>query len=282
MLASLAGQGWLRASAYRPTSGSQPWEPVVAADTVCIMANALNRLDGTAHLDAPEVFADGADLPTLIQLAGDPRVSGFTTNPTLLRKAGVTDYESFARSALEVVGGRPISFEVLADDLDEIGRQARLLAGWGDSVFVKIPVMTTDGTSTHQVVADLAADGVQLNVTALMTVRQVAVVSAALAGGPPSYISVFAGRVADAGRDPMPIMSAAVAMLDPEPSQRLIWASPREVFNYVQAAQVGCHVITMTSDLIEKLATIGKDLDQFSLDTVTMFRNDAVASGFIL
>ena len=194
----------------------------------------------------------------------------------------MTDYESFARSALEVVGGRPISFEVLADDLDEIGRQARLLAGWGDSVFVKIPVMTTDGTSTHQVVADLAADGVQLNVTALMTVRQVAVVSAALAGGPPSYISVFAGRVADAGRDPMPMMSAAVAMLDPEPSQRLIWASPREVFNYVQAAQVGCHVITMTSDLIEKLATIGKDLDQFSLDTVTMFRNDAVASGFIL
>ncbi|MCB1027839.1 MAG: transaldolase [Microthrixaceae bacterium] len=246
------------------------------------MTHALDRLAGAAGLRPPELFADGADLPTIERLAADPSIDGFTTNPTLLAKAGVTDYEAFARAALEVVGDRPISFEVFADDPTEIARQARLLAGWGDQVFVKVPVMTTDGISTHEVVAELASDGVRLNVTALMTPRQVAVVSAALAGGPPSYISVFAGRVADAGLDPVPIMAASVAIMAAETDQRLIWASPREAYNYVQAAQVGCHVITMTADLLAKLPTIGKDLDEFSLDTVAMFRNDAVSSGYTL
>ena len=246
------------------------------------MTYILTALPEAGGLTPPELFADGADLATIEKLATDPAIDGFTTNPTLLRKAGVTDYEGFARAALDLVGDRPISFEVFADDAPEIARQARLLAGWGDGVFVKVPVTTTDGASTHEVVADLAADGVQLNVTALMTPRQVATVSAALAGGPPSYISVFAGRVADTGRDPLPIMAASVAIMAAEADQRLIWASPREAYNYVQAAQVGCHVITMTSDLLAKLPTIGKDLDVFSLDTVAMFRNDAVASGYTL
>lgn len=246
------------------------------------MTHALDGLRTEAELRPPELFADGADLPTIRRLAADSAIDGFTTNPTLLRKAGVTDYEAFARSALELVGDRPISFEVFADDSAEIARQARLLAGWGQGVFVKVPVTTTDGSSTAEVVAELAADGVQLNVTALMTPRQVAVVSAALAGGPPSYISVFAGRVADAGRDPLPIMAASVAIMAAQADQRLIWASPREAYNYVQAAQVGCQVITMTADLLAKLPTIGKDLDQFSLETVAMFRDDAVASGFEL
>ncbi len=246
------------------------------------MTHALDGLINASELLPPQLFADGADLATIKKLAADPAIDGFTTNPTLLAKAGVSDYEAFARSALELVGDRPISFEVFADDPVEIVRQARLLAGWGTGVFVKVPVMTTDGTSTHELVAELAADGVQLNVTALMTPRQVAVVSAALAGGPPSYISVFAGRVADAGRDPLPIMAASVAIMAAEADQRLIWASPREAYNYVQAAQVGCHVITMTADLLAKLPTIGKDLDEFSLDTVAMFRNDAVSSGYRL
>ncbi|MEZ5380789.1 MAG: transaldolase [Microthrixaceae bacterium] len=237
---------------------------------------------GGSLMRPPRLFADGADLPTISKLAADPIIDGFTTNPTLLRKAGVADYEAFARDALEVVGNRPISFEVFADEPAEIARQARLVAGWGDGVFVKVPVSTTDGTSTHEVVADLAADGVQLNVTALMTPRQVAVASTALAGGPPSFISVFAGRVADTGRDPVPIMAAAVALMAEERQQQLIWASPREVYNYVQAGQVGCHVITMTADLIAKLPTLGKDLDAFSLETVAMFRNDAVSSGYRL
>ena len=246
------------------------------------MTYPLDRLPQAGGLTPPQLFADGADLPTISKLAEDPMIDGFTTNPTLLAKAGVSDYEAFARSALEVVGDRPISFEVFADEPAEIVRQARLLAGWGDAVFVKVPVTTTDGTSTHDVVAELAADGVQLNVTALMTPRQVAVVSAALAGGPPSYISVVAVRVNDEGRDPLPIMAASVAIMAAEADQRLIWASPREAYNYVQAAQVGCQVITMTADLLAKLPTIGKDLDEFSLDTVAMFRNDAVASGYRL
>lgn len=246
------------------------------------MTHSLTTPSQAAGLMPPQLFADGADLPTITRLAADPAIDGFTTNPTLLRKAGVSDYEGFARAALEIVGDRPISLEVFADEASEIARQARLLASWGEQVVVKVPVTTTDGTSTHQLVADLAADGVPLNVTALMTPRQVAVVSGALAGGPPSYISVFAGRVADAGVDPLPIMAASVAIMAGEPDQRLIWASPREAYNYVQAATVGCHVITMTSDLLAKLPTIGKNLDQFSLETVAMFRDDAVASGYKL
>lgn len=231
---------------------------------------------------APRLFADGADLDTIARLAADPLIGGFTTNPTLLRKAGVTDYERFAKAALEVVGERPISFEVFADDPDEIDRQARLLSSWGDSVFVKVPVTTTDGTSTAPIVAELARDGIRLNVTALMTVAQVVEVSTALAEGPASFISVFAGRLADAGVDPVPVMQAALAVMSPRAGQELIWASPREVFNYVQAGAIGCHAITMTADLIAKLPTLGKDPTVFSLETVQMFRNDAVSSGFTL
>jgi transaldolase len=228
------------------------------------------------------IFADGADLDDILKLAADPRIEGFTTNPTLMWKAGLTEYADFAQRLLERITTHPISFEVFADDLDEVRRQARTIAGWGDNVYVKIPVTTTSGESLAPLVRELSEDGVQVNVTALFTTAQVELITSAVADGAPSCISVFAGRIADAGVDPMPIMAKSVEILSSVPQAELIWASPREVLNVVQADQVGCHIITMTHDLLNKLPSLGKNLDQFSLETVQMFRRDAIAAGFTL
>jgi transaldolase len=229
-----------------------------------------------------KVFADGADLDAILALAEDPRIAGFTTNPTLMWKAGLTDYQDFAERLLERITTHPISFEVFADDIDEMRRQAKLIASWGDNVYVKIPVTTTTGESMAPLVRELSEDGVKVNVTALFTTAQVELLTAAVKDGAPSYLSVFAGRIADAGIDPMPIMAKSVSIMLDAPRSELIWASPREILNVVQADQVGCHIITMTHDLLAKLGSLGKDLDQFSLETVQMFRRDAQAAGFSL
>jgi transaldolase len=229
-----------------------------------------------------KLFADGADIEGIAKLAADPRIAGFTTNPTLMHKAGIADYEAFSRRVLEVIGGRPISFEVFADEPAEMLRQARKLASWGDNVYVKIPVSDTKGTPTDDVVRALTRDGVKLNVTALMTEAQVRRVVGALAGTPGAYVSVFAGRIADTGRDPVPMMRRDVAICETVPNVELIWASPRELLNVFQADACGVHVITATHDILAKLALVGKDLDEYSLDTVKMFHRDAAAAGFTL
>jgi transaldolase len=229
-----------------------------------------------------KIFADGADLDGILRLADDPLIKGFTTNPTLMWKAGLTDYADFAQRLLEQVREKPISFEVFADDEAEMRRQAKQLAAWGPNVYVKIPVTTTAGVSMAPLVRELSEDGVQVNVTALFTTAQVELITAAVADGAPSCISVFAGRIADAGVDPLPIMERSVAIMTAAPRSELIWASPREVLNLVQADQVGCDIITMTHDLLPKVKSLGKDLDQFSLETVQMFHRDAAAAGFQL
>jgi len=229
-----------------------------------------------------KLFADGADLEHILRLAADERIRGFTTNPTLMWKAGLTDYTVFCRRLLAEITDRPISFEVFADDAQEIRRQARIIAGWGENVYVKVPVTTTRGESLADVVRDLSADGVQVNVTALFTPAQVREITSAVATGAPSYLSVFAGRIADTGRNPVPIMREALEIMREAPQAELIWASPRELLNVVQADSIGCHIITCTSDVLAKLATLGKDLEQFSLETVQMFHRDAVTAGFEL
>lgn len=229
-----------------------------------------------------EIFADGADLAGMVALSRNPVIKGFTTNPTLMRAAGITDYEAFAREVLAALPPLPISFEVFADDFDEMERQARRIAPWGANVFVKIPVTNTRGDSSAELVRRLSGEGVQLNVTALLTLDQVRVVSEALAGGAQSFVSVFAGRVADTGRDPVPLMCEAVRTLEPHANQRLIWASPREILNIFQADSVGCQVITVTHDMLKKLEVVGKDLAEYSLDTVKMFHRDAASAGFAL
>ncbi len=229
-----------------------------------------------------KIFADGADLEGIIELSEDPRISGFTTNPTLMRKSGVTDYEAFARKVLETVTDLPISFEVFSDDLEEMRRQARLIAGWGANVYVKIPVTNTDGASTAQLVRELTAEGLALNVTALLTLGQVRAVTEALDGTRAAIISVFAGRVADTGRDPVPLMASALQLVKSHPAQELLWASPREILNLRQAESIGCHIITITHDLLRKLPCLDRDLEEVSLDTVRMFHQDAQASGFFL
>jgi transaldolase len=229
-----------------------------------------------------KLFADGADLEHILRLAADERIRGFTTNPTLMWKAGLTDYTEFCRRLLSEITDRPISFEVFADDPGEILRQGRVIASWGLNVYVKIPVTTTRGESLADVVRELSHDGVQVNVTALFTPRQVEAITAAVADGAPSNISVFAGRIADSGRDPLPIMRESLAIMQAAPRAELIWASPRELLNVVQADEIGCHIITCTSDVLAKLPTLGKDLDQFSLETVQMFHRDATTAGFSL
>jgi transaldolase len=228
------------------------------------------------------IFADGADLDGILALSADPRIAGLTTNPTLMRKAGLTRYAEFAQGLLERITRHPISFEVFADDPGEIRRQALLIAAWGENVYVKIPVTTTNGETLAPLVRELSEEGVKLNVTALFTTAQVELITAAVKDGAPSNISVFAGRIADAGVDPMPIMARAVEIMTEAPRAELIWASPREILNLVQASQVGCHIITVTHDLLKKLDCLGKDLDQYSLETVRMFHDDAVAAGFTL
>jgi transaldolase len=228
------------------------------------------------------IFADGADLDGILKLASDPRISGFTTNPTLMWKAGLTDYAEFAKRLLERITRHPISFEVFADDTEEMRRQARLISSWGENVYVKIPVTTTKGDSMASLVRELSEDGIKVNVTALFTTGQVELITAAVKDGAPSYLSVFAGRIADAGIDPVPIMSRSVDAMVQAPRSELIWASPREILNLVQADQVGCHIITVTHDLLKKLDCLGKNLEQYSLETVRMFHGDALAAGFTL
>jgi transaldolase len=233
-------------------------------------------------LISTRIFADGADLDGILTLAADPRIAGFTTNPTLMRKAGLTRYAEFARSLLEQVTRHPISFEVFADDPAEIKRQALIIAAWGENVYVKIPVTTTSGETLAPLVRELSESGVKLNVTALFTTAQVELITAAVKDGAPSNISVFAGRIADAGVDPVPIMARALEIMAAAPHAELIWASPREILNLVQADKIGCHIITVTHDLLKKLDCLGKDLEQYSLETVRMFHDDAVAAGFTL
>lgn len=233
-------------------------------------------------LGVTKIFADGADREGILRLREDPVVQGFTTNPTLMRAAGITDYEAFARDVAEIVGPRPISFEVFSDDAHVMHTQAQKIAAWGDHVHVKIPITDTTGASTAELQTSLARDGIQLNVTALLTLEQVRTTAAALADGPHAFVSVFAGRIADTGRDPIPIMSEAIEILAPHPNLELIWASPREILNVVQAAEIGCHVITVTHDLLKKLSWLGRDLGDVSLDTVRMFHTDAELSGYTL
>lgn len=229
-----------------------------------------------------KIFADGADLDGILELYKNKYISGFTTNPTLMNKSGIKDYEGFARRLLEHVSDHPISFEVFSDEFDEMERQAMKIASWGKNVYVKIPVTNTRRESSANVVRRLVLEGIQLNVTALLTLDQVKVISDALEDCAPSYISVFAGRIADTGRDPMPIMKEAARIMSPYETQELIWASPRELLNIFHADEVGCHIITVTHDILKKLSLIEKDLDEYSLDTVKMFHDDAIKAGYQL
>jgi transaldolase len=229
-----------------------------------------------------KIFADGADLEDMLRLYENEYIQGFTTNPTLMRKADVDDYETFARSVLEKITDRPISFEVFSDDFDEMATQARLINSWGDNVYIKIPVTNTKGESSATLIEQLSGEGIQLNVTAVFTIAQVKAIGAALKNDVQSVVSIFAGRIADVGVDPMPIMTEALEILKDTPSAELLWASPREVFNVVQADQVGCHIITATSDLLAKLSKLGRGLEEFSLDTVKMFYDDAQSAGYRL
>lgn len=238
-------------------------------------------MSNTINLNT-KIFADGADKQGMLQMYQKPWVQGFTTNPTLMRKAGITDYEAFALDILKAIPDRPISFEVFSDDLDEMYDQAIHIGSWGEHVYVKIPVTNTKAEPAYQLIKALAQKNIKMNVTALMTLDQVFDVTTALANSPSSYISVFAGRIADTGRDPLPIMKQALDIMKPHPQLELIWASPRELLNIFQASEIGCHIITVTNDILNKLNLVGKDLAAFSLDTVKMFYEDANKAGFKL
>ncbi len=229
-----------------------------------------------------KIFADGADKTGMLEMYRNPAIKGFTTNPTLMRRSGIKDYKFFALDILAAIKDRPISFEVFSDDFAEMERQALEISSWGKNVYVKIPVTNTKGESACPLIKSLATKNVKQNVTALMTLEQVERVAAALSKGPSSYVSVFAGRIADTGRDPKEIMQAAVNLLKQYSHLELIWASPRELLNIFQANEIGCHIITATNDILKKLELLGKNLDQFSLETVQMFYNDAKKAGFDL
>lgn len=229
-----------------------------------------------------KVFADGADKKTMLEMLRNPLIKGFTTNPTLMKKAGLTDYASFAKDVLREIKEHPISFEVFADEFDEMERQANEIASWGKNVFVKVPVTNTRREPALDLICRLSKKGIQLNVTALLALDQVKDVSTALDKRTPSYVSVFAGRVADTGRDPVPLMTAALEYLKGHEKAELIWASPRELLNIFQADAIGCHVITVTGDILKKLSLVGKNLHDYSLETVSMFYEDAKSSGFRL
>jgi transaldolase len=229
-----------------------------------------------------KLFADGADKQGMLEMYRNPWIRGFTTNPTLMRKAGVTEYEVFAREILRSIPDRPISFEVFSDDFSEMERQARKIATWGENVFVKIPVTNSQRVSSVELVRKLARSGIRLNITALLTFDQVQQIAPALVDGPNAIISVFAGRIADTGRDPVPIMAASVEHLRSCPNIELLWASPRELLNIFQADAIGCHIITATNDILKKLPFVGKELNDLSLDTVKMFREDALKADYRL
>jgi len=236
----------------------------------------------TLHELKVKIFADGADKAGMLEMYQNPLIKGFTTNPTLLRKAGVSDYQAFAEDILKVISDRPISFEVFSDEFEEMATQAHKISRWGKNVYVKIPVTNTRGESSAALIGRLARAGLKLNITAMLTLDQLREVSLCLKNGPPAYASIFAGRIADTGRDPVPIMAEAVELLRPYPNVELIWASPRELLNIFQADAIGCHVITVTNDILKKLDLVGKDLQAFSLDTVKMFRDDALKAGYSL
>ena len=227
-----------------------------------------------------KLFADGADLDGIRKMAANPSISGFTTNPTLMRKAGIADYESFAKQLLSEITDRPVALEVFADDFPTMEAQARVIASWGANVNVKIPVTTTNGSSSVELVRRLSDAGIWVNVTAVMTLEQTRAIAAVLNPKSRAIVSIFAGRIADTGRDPVPLMAEAVKILAPLANAELIWASPRELLNVFQADAIGCHIITATNDILAKLTLVGKDLDQYSLETVAMFRNDALAAGY--
>jgi transaldolase len=229
-----------------------------------------------------KIFADGADKAGMLEMYEKPFVKGLTTNPTLMKKAGITDYRAFCKDILTSINDKPLSFEVFSDDFSEMERQALEIASWGDNVYVKIPITNTKQETCYGLVKKLADQKVKLNVTALMTLDQVRNVVASLDPNIPSYVSVFAGRIADTGYDPVPLMTTAVEILKSSPAAELIWASPRELLNIFQADEIGCHIITVTNDILKKLSLVGYDLDEFSLDTVKMFYADAVAAGFKL
>lgn len=227
-----------------------------------------------------KLFADGADLDSILALYKNPSIQGFTTNPTLMRKAGISDYEQFGRKLLTLIPDRPISLEVFADDFETMEAQAYKIATWGSNVNIKIPVTNTKGEFTGPLIAKLAAAGITLNITAVMTVQQVEDISAVLSPDVPAIVSVFAGRIADTGVDPVPMMKESLKVLEARPKAELLWASPRELLNVFQADEIGTHIITATPDVLAKLKLVGKDLTEYSLDTVKMFYNDAVAAGF--
>lgn len=229
-----------------------------------------------------KIFADGADKAGMLEMYKKPFIKGLTTNPTLMKKAGIADYREFCKDILTSINDKPLSFEVFSDDFAEMERQALEIASWGNNVYVKIPITNTKQEPCYSLVKKLASQKVKLNVTALMTLDQVRNVVASLDPTIPSYVSVFAGRIADTGYDPVPMMSAAVEILKKVPAAELIWASPRELLNIFQADEIGCHVITVTNDILKKLSLVGYDLNEYSLDTVKMFYADAVAAGFKL
>jgi transaldolase len=229
-----------------------------------------------------KIFADGADIASILELSRKPFIKGFTTNPTLMRKAGIPDYAAFAALVLQQIPDRPVSFEVLADDEETMEQQARYVASWGPNVYVKIPVTNTQRMPMYRLIERLSQEGIQVNVTAILTLAQIRQVARALEGGAASNVSVFAGRIADTGRDPLPILSETISILRANKRCELIWASPRELLNIFQADAIGCHIITVTSDILKKLDLVGKDLDEFSLETVKMFYNDGVNSGYTL
>ena len=227
-----------------------------------------------------KIFADGADMDEMISMYSQSHISGLTTNPTLMRKAGVLDYPKFCLEVLQTVKSKPISFEVFSDDFGEMEKQAEIISGWGENVYVKIPVTNTKGEASVDLISTLSKKGVKLNVTAIMTEDQVKLVTNALRSEVPSYISIFAGRIADTGVDPIPLMKHALELISDKPAFELIWASPRELLNIFQGEEIGCHIITVTTDILKKLSLVGYDLNQYSLDTVKMFYKDALTAGY--
>lgn len=229
-----------------------------------------------------KLFADGAERGGMLEMYNNPLISGFTTNPTLMKKAGIQNYKEFAKDILALIPDKPISFEVFSDDFTDMERQANEIATWGKNVYVKIPITNTKNKSSNELVGRLTKQGIKVNVTAIMTSEQVTALMPYLAGTPAAYVSVFAGRIADSGRDPIPVMKEVLKIIKPNPNIELIWASPRELLNVMQANEIGCHIITATNDILKKLPLLGKDLNTYSLETVQMFRTDAVSAGFQL
>ncbi len=229
-----------------------------------------------------KLFADGADKQGILDMYKNPRIDGFTTNPTLMRKAGITDYVTFAKDILDEITDKPVSFEVFADEYKEMEQQALKISKWGENVYVKIPVMNTKMVPSYELIRHLSLKGVKINITAIMTLEQIRLVSESVIGGPSCFVSVFVGRIADTGVDPVPLMRQALKILKIAPNAELLWASPREVLNVYQAESIGCHIITATNDILKKLNLKAKDLTEFSQETVQMFYQDAQASGFKL